>query len=369
MQRFNDMQDMQAPKYFIQVPTYSIVGLGLSSTDKLVYGEILTMLNVTGVCFMSNAKIAEAIEVKNRAISRSISKLKEVGLINVELTYKGETKEVDKRYITLNESFEHLGGNVRNDTTPHVKNDYTPTSNSTIPHVKNDVDNILINRLMNIYINNSQQMNLHDSSLDELNQSQSYQSVVATKDKLGNDAFNLIFKAANDKNLKGDALLKHYKDTSKKLLDKNANTLAKAKHVLGITKQYADDSDYMKLANLLLNRIRRNDANFKQPNLQHWADDMRKLVELDKRSCKQVQKVILWSQKDSFWKSNILSAAKLRKQFTKLLIQSKPKGNVKETLPDWAKKNDNPEQHKLNKEYDINKLRERLARMRENRKK
>lgn len=86
-------------------------------------------------------------------------------------------------------------------------------------------------------------------------------------------------------------------------------------------RTYDQSSDYMKLAKFLQKQILINKPDFKQPVLQTWADDMRKLVELDKRDKHDVALVIKWCQQDSFWSTNILSAYKLRKQFDQLYLK------------------------------------------------
>lgn len=105
---------------------------------------------------------------------------------------------------------------------------------------------------------------------------------------------------------------------------------------------YEDDSPYLKLANYLYKKINDN-GSIKEPNLQSWADDLRKMVELDKRSIEKVKQMIDWCQKDNFWCSNILSAKKLREKYDTMARQAnrKPsnfsgqrKGRV-EKLPDY----------------------------------
>lgn len=86
-------------------------------------------------------------------------------------------------------------------------------------------------------------------------------------------------------------------------------------------RTYDQNSDYMKLAKFLQKQILINKPDFKEPVLQAWADDMRKLVELDKRDKHDVALVIKWCQQDSFWSTNILSAYKLRKQFDQLYLK------------------------------------------------
>jgi hypothetical protein len=63
-------------------------------------------------------------------------------------------------------------------------------------------------------------------------------------------------------------------------------------------------------------------------NLQSWADDMRKLVEIDKADPKFAGMVMKWVVTDSFWKTNVLSAKKLREKFPELALKMKASGRV-----------------------------------------
>ena len=86
--------------------------------------------------------------------------------------------------------------------------------------------------------------------------------------------------------------------------------------------KYDEASPYVLLSKDLFNRIKRNNDEAKEPNYQTWADDLRKLVELDGKSVDNVRMVIEWCQQDSFWKANILSAKKLREKYDQLKVQS-----------------------------------------------
>lgn len=86
-------------------------------------------------------------------------------------------------------------------------------------------------------------------------------------------------------------------------------------------REYDENSSPFKLAKYLYLKIQENDPNAKEPNFQTWADDARKLMELDKRSKENIYNVINWCQQDEFWSSNILSVKKLRSQFTQLFIK------------------------------------------------
>ena len=118
----------------------------------------------------------------------------------------------------------------------------------------------------------------------------------------------------------------HNKDTSitdTSITDnKDSPDSAKAK--------YDDDSPYLGLAKYLFTKVKENNSKAREPNFQNWADDIRKLVELDKNTVEEVKEVIDWCQSDSFWKNNVMSANKLRSQFPKLWGQGgfENKGSV-----------------------------------------
>lgn len=84
---------------------------------------------------------------------------------------------------------------------------------------------------------------------------------------------------------------------------------------------YEADSLYYILAEELLQQICQNQE-IKKPNLQTWADDVRKMIEIDNRTEEQVKRMIHWSQKNDFWSTNILSAKKLREKYDTMAAQA-----------------------------------------------
>lgn len=60
-------------------------------------------------------------------------------------------------------------------------------------------------------------------------------------------------------------------------------------------------------------------------NLDSWANDLRLLHEMDGRSVEDIKAVFIWANRDQFWRTNILSASKLRTQFPKLYAQRQAK--------------------------------------------
>jgi hypothetical protein len=98
---------------------------------------------------------------------------------------------------------------------------------------------------------------------------------------------------------------------------------------------YDETSPYFQLAVYFFERIKENHPEHKKPNLQVWSEDIRKMVELDKRKEGQVKSLMKWVQQDDFERVNVLSPSKLRKRFDQLSIKAKSIGNksvVKRTI-------------------------------------
>lgn len=120
-------------------------------------------------------------------------------------------------------------------------------------------------------------------------------------------------------------------------------------------RQYDPDSKPYRCAVKLQDEILKNKPDFKKPDLQKWSDTFRLMNERDGRAWKTIGKVIIYATQDDFWRSNILSADKLRKQFERLEMQmgEGKKGKrviVRETLPDWAKDEVKKEPEKIDPE-------------------
>lgn len=87
---------------------------------------------------------------------------------------------------------------------------------------------------------------------------------------------------------------------------------------------FVHESDPYKLATNLSAMMHQNNPDAKQQSetdLQRWAKDFDLMTRKDKRSPHDIYDVLYWAQNDSFWKSNILSAEALRKQYDRLKIQ------------------------------------------------
>ncbi|USK46321.1 replication protein [Cytobacillus oceanisediminis] len=100
--------------------------------------------------------------------------------------------------------------------------------------------------------------------------------------------------------------------------------------------KYTEDNSYYRMALYFYKRVSivAKDAGvghlIAKANLQSWADDFRKLVELDKVDKQLAKDVMDWVTQDPFWRTNVLSAKKLREKFTDLAIKMKSQSTPKQ---------------------------------------
>ena len=110
-------------------------------------------------------------------------------------------------------------------------------------------------------------------------------------------------------------------DTNKNVKNvKNDKNVKKSISSLSANK-LSDDAIELSLASELFNLILENNPKAKKPNLQTWAKDIDLMMRSDERSVEEIQEMINWCQKDSFWQGNILSAKKLRDKFDQLTMK------------------------------------------------
>jgi hypothetical protein len=78
-----------------------------------------------------------------------------------------------------------------------------------------------------------------------------------------------------------------------------------------------------RVADLLRLRILQNNptARVTDDQVRKWAGEADAMMRLDKRTEQQIAEHIDWSQKDQFWRSNILSIGALRKQFDRITMK------------------------------------------------
>lgn len=83
----------------------------------------------------------------------------------------------------------------------------------------------------------------------------------------------------------------------------------------------ASSQHALRLSSLLFEKISENDPRFKKPNLDTWAQEIDRMIRIDKRTPEEIEALICFATSDEFWQTNVLSPQKLRKQASRLFLQ------------------------------------------------
>ena len=92
---------MEKPNYYSIIPANIRYDKELIANAKLLYGEITALCNEKGICWAGNEYFADLYAVSKETISRWINQLKRKGYINTKIFYKKDSKEIDKRVISI----------------------------------------------------------------------------------------------------------------------------------------------------------------------------------------------------------------------------------------------------------------------------
>jgi len=106
------------------------------------------------------------------------------------------------------------------------------------------------------------------------------------------------------------------------------------------TRTYGDENH--QACNLLADLIEANGS--RRPTVNDkWLSDMERLHRIDQRSWEQITKAIEWCQADDFWRGNIMSPGKLRKQYDQLRLaaQRNTKQSKFTKTMDWIRNLEN----------------------------
>lgn len=94
----------EKPNYYAIIPSEIRYDDDLTPNEKLLYGEITALTYQNGECWAKNSYFANLYKVEIQSVSRWIRHLKEKQYIDLEITYKAGTKEVDKRIIKIKDN-------------------------------------------------------------------------------------------------------------------------------------------------------------------------------------------------------------------------------------------------------------------------
>lgn len=124
----------QQKSYYAIIPANVRYDKDLAPNAKLLYGEITALCNEKGYCWASNQYFAELYGVSVLSVKRWVNSLVNKGYVYRTLTYKPNSKEFDKRILSIDSGIKIDTTSVQKCYDPSIKND---TSSS----IKNDTDN------------------------------------------------------------------------------------------------------------------------------------------------------------------------------------------------------------------------------------
>jgi len=91
----------QQPNYYAIISAEVRYDKNLTANAKLLYAEVTALLNMNGECFATNKYFSNLYGKSVVTISKWIGELISNGYISSSYTYKGGTKEIDRRYLSI----------------------------------------------------------------------------------------------------------------------------------------------------------------------------------------------------------------------------------------------------------------------------
>ena len=91
----------EKPNYYAIIPAEVRYDKDLKPNEKLLYGEITSLMNKEGYCYASNKYFSNLYDVSVVSISDWINNLVKKGYLETEMIYKENSKEILYRKITL----------------------------------------------------------------------------------------------------------------------------------------------------------------------------------------------------------------------------------------------------------------------------
>lgn len=137
----------EKPSYYAIIPATVRYDEDLIPHAKLLYGEITALSNKEGYCYATNKYFAKLYQVHWTTISRWIKDLQDKKYISVEVLYKGDTKEIEKRIIKISDTYYQncYGGiskNANRGISKNAKDNNTSINNTRINNSKPTLEEV-----------------------------------------------------------------------------------------------------------------------------------------------------------------------------------------------------------------------------------
>lgn len=146
-------EEFGGSRYFLNIPAGVAHDPDLQKFPKaiLIFGEIWSMLNVTGDFYMSNSRMSHLYHCSKASVKRALTILEEKGLISRESVYAPGTRQVIHRRISTGPAL----GSYMNPPSVHER---TPPGCTGEPTLGSQVSQIIeqSNRAINRTLNSPQ---------------------------------------------------------------------------------------------------------------------------------------------------------------------------------------------------------------------
>ena len=152
------------PNYYAIIPAEIRYDNDLTPNEKILYGEITALTNQKGECWATNSYFSNLYKVKIQSVSRWLRHLKERKYIDIDILYKENTKEIEKRIIKisgtpLNKNVKTYPQNSNEGINKNVKENNTSINNiKEIYKEKKAIDYFNGNEELNILFNDFLEM-------------------------------------------------------------------------------------------------------------------------------------------------------------------------------------------------------------------
>ncbi len=102
--------------------------------------------------------------------------------------------------------------------------------------------------------------------------------------------------------------------------------------------KFGEGSVEFEVAKKMINILLSIKPDAREPNAYTWANDIDKLIRLDKRTPEQIVWLFNWAQTNEFWTAYVRSPRKLREKWDTLQLQATRKIKKKTSDDDWRQK-------------------------------
>lgn len=95
--------------YYAIIPASVRYDSNICANAKLLYGEITSLCDKKGICWATNDYFSKLYGVTKKSISVWLSQLINAGYVKSKIIYKGDSKEVENRLLSIEEKVNTYG--------------------------------------------------------------------------------------------------------------------------------------------------------------------------------------------------------------------------------------------------------------------